>query len=129
MRQPHTEDGAYNLAGDVGRHRLPPQAVGRRGRQCHDRVHMRARLWPEGKDQRRECAAGGDRIGQQGKADISTAELFGHDARTDHADKQKGRRHEFREGLMHNRTAERVPVSGKFEERHAAGSPLVTIFR
>ena len=129
MRQPHTEDGAYNLAGDIGRHRVPPQAVGRRGRQCYDRVHVRARLRPEGEDQRRQSTAGGDCIGQQGKADISAAELFGHDARTDHTDKQKGRRHEFREGLVHNRAAERVSVSGKFEERHGAGSPLVTTFR
>jgi hypothetical protein len=43
-------------------------------------------LRPEGKDERHERATGGNRVCEQGKADISTAQLFGHDPRPDDGD-------------------------------------------
>src|SRR5262249_13146189 len=68
-------------------------------------------------------------IGQQRKPNVSAKELFGHDARLDHADKQKRRRHEFREGLVHNRAADRAPVSGHLQEGHRGGSSDATTRR
>ena len=110
MRQPNTDDAAHDLGGDVGRHRMPAQALRRRGGKCHRGVHVGARLWSESKDQRHQRGAGGDRVREQGKPNISGAQPLGHDARPDHRDQQKRRRNELDECLANREGGSAKPA-------------------
>src|SRR5215472_5400228 len=90
---------------------------------------MRARLRAESEDQRDQRAPGSDCVRQQSETDISAAELFGHDPRTDYGNKQKRGRYQFGNGLVDNRTAQRASMGGNLQESHGAGSPFATMRR
>ena len=52
---------------------------------------MRAGYWPQHGDQHIENSTGGNGIAKQGNGNVTTSQIFGHDARPDNGCQQKKR--------------------------------------
>ena len=83
------------LTADVAGHLGPTDATDKRIGERDGRVHVRARGWTEGQNQRDQASAGRERVREERDRNVPRREALAHDAAADHGCEKQRRRHEL----------------------------------
>ncbi len=89
--QPHADEGAHDLRGDINGHVPPGEASLARVGEGHGRIEMGARDRPERQDESDEPRTGRDGVREQGQGDVPAGKLVSHDAGTNHGRQEQSR--------------------------------------
>jgi len=105
MRRGYARKRAGDLRRQITRRLTPWQSALRGIRERYRRIEVCTRDWAEGKNQRHQHCAGGQRIGQKSKREISARKTLSHNPGTDHRGQQEG----CPERLSHNTSKHSTP--------------------
>ena len=89
MRCPCAQYTKADLHGDIGQHIAPRDAATRRDNQRDGRIEMRARYWPQHRNQDDQHRRRRHRVAQQCDSNIPARQLLRHDARTNDGSEQQ----------------------------------------